>query len=403
MRLLYTVQRYGDDIVGGSEAACRLFAEHLAERGHEVHVVTSCARNYTDWADEYAPGTHTSNGVIVHRLPVVRPRATTRFEPLNEWTILGPRPMPLFQQRRWADEMGPRLAGYRAWLLDAAAEYDAVIHMTYLYSTTTSGLPVTSGRVPTILQPTAHDEPALWVRLHDTIFRLPDAFLFFTPEERQIVADRFAIDPPGATVGIGMELHPRADPATFRTTSGIGGDPYLIYVGRIDRAKGALEAFNFFAAYKRRNPGPLKLVFAGADVIQLPDHPDVLHVGFLDEPSKRAALAGSLALLQPSYFESFSIVLCEAWIQRRPALVQGRCAVLAGQATRSGGALAFQGFAEFEAALDTLVDNGALADQLGHAGRRYVEQHYAWARVLDGVEDTIDAARSRFAKRAEVR
>ena len=53
VRLLYTVQRYGPEIVGGSEAACRMFAERLVARGHDVHVLTSCARRFTDWADEY--------------------------------------------------------------------------------------------------------------------------------------------------------------------------------------------------------------------------------------------------------------------------------------------------------------------------------------------------------------
>ena len=53
MRLLYVVQRYGDDIVGGSEAACRQFAEALSNAGHSVEVVTSCARSYVTWEDSY--------------------------------------------------------------------------------------------------------------------------------------------------------------------------------------------------------------------------------------------------------------------------------------------------------------------------------------------------------------
>ena len=396
MKLLYTVQRYGEDIVGGSEAACRQFAEQLVRRGHHVEVVTSCAQSYVDWADEYEPGTTEINGVIVHRLRVAELRSMEKYGSLNDWTFMGPRPLPLFQQQRWTRLMGPQLKNYSTWLRTHASRFDAVIHMTYLYATTTMGLPVTSGSVPTILQPTAHDEPAIWVRQYDTVFRLADAFMFFTPEERQTVADRFDFEPDGAVIGIGMEVHLQADAGQFRRRFDLGDRPYLMYVGRIDTAKGVLEAFRFFEAYKARNPGPLLFVFAGEAVFDLPNHGDVVQVGFLDEEMKRSALAGCLALLQPSYFESFSIVLCEAWLQGRPALVQGRSDVLAGQARRSGGALPYQGFAEFEAALDLVVDDPVLADQMGQSGRRYVEASYNWPTVIDGVELAVELAQRNF-------
>jgi glycosyltransferase involved in cell wall biosynthesis len=399
VKVLYTVQRYGEDLVGGSEAACRLFAEQLARRGHHVEVATSCARSYVDWADEYEPGTVEINGVRVHRFRVAELRSPQRCRPLDDWIVRGPRPMPLFQQQRWLRLLGPQLDGYAAWLRTHAADFDAIIHMTYRFATTTMGLPITSGRAPTLLQPTAHDESGLWVRQFDTLFRLADAFVFFTPEERRVVADRFDFEPDGEVIGMGMDLRTAADDAEFRRRCSIGDRPYLLYVGRIDTAKGVGEAQRFFAAYKDRNPGPLALVFAGEAVVDLPVHPDVFRVGFLDETTKASALAGCLALLQPSYFESFSIVLCEAWSHGRPALVQGACDVLAGQARRSGGALPYQGFAEFEAALDALVDDAEFADRLGANGRRFVADMYNWPTVIEGVERAIQLARRNFARR----
>ncbi len=74
MRLLFVVQRYGAEVAGGSETFCRSFATRLAGRGHVVEVLTSCATSYLDWADVYAPGTETLDGVRVHRLPVARTR-----------------------------------------------------------------------------------------------------------------------------------------------------------------------------------------------------------------------------------------------------------------------------------------------------------------------------------------
>lgn len=399
MRLLFTVQRYGPQIVGGSESACRAFAEHLAERGHDVEVLTSCARRYTDWADELPAGTSHESGVTVHRLPVVRPREERTFGPYNEWTILGPRPMPSHAATRWATLMGPELRGHRRWLREHAQRFDAVIVMTYLYATATASIPVLAGRVPLVLQPTAHDEPAVWVRRYDTMFRQPDGMLFFTPEEEAFVRRRFTMDPLGKVVGIGIDLDDSSDPEGFRARHGLGDDPFLVYVGRIDRSKAVFEAVDFFAAYKRRRPGPLKLVLCGEAVGEMPRHPDLVHVGFLDEFTKRSAFAASLALLQPSYFESFSIVLCEAWVQRRPALVQGACQVLDGQARRSGGAIPYRGFAEFEAALDLLLADPALCAAMGSSGRAYVEANYRWDTVLDGMESVIDESIAAFGRR----
>jgi len=66
-----------------------------------------------------------------------------------------------------------------------------------------------------------------------------------------------------------------------------------------------------------------------------------------------------------------------------PGLVQGRSPVLAGQARRSGGAITYEGFAQFEAAVDLLIDQPALRQRLAAAGRSYVERRYAWPAVLD--------------------
>ena len=127
----------------------------------------------------------------------------------------------------------------------------------------------------------------------------------------------------------------------------------------------------------------------GDPVLPLDTHPDVISTGFVSEAAKRTAMRDAIALVHPSYFESFSLVLCEAWVQRTAALVQGRCAVLAGQARRSGGAIPYTGFAQFEAAIDRLWADPPLRTRLGLAGRRYVEQRYRWEDVLDRYESFL--------------
>ena len=396
MRILYVCQRYGQQIVGGSEAACRAFAEQLVGRGHEVSVLTSTAHQYTTWRNEYPAGESIVNDVTVHRLPVRAERTPEIFGPMHSWMVYGPKPTPTFQQRRWADLTGPQLDGIEGWIQTNAPRFDVVIFMTYMYTTTTRGLTAAAGRVPTILQPTAHDEPSIWIPLFETLLRMPDAFLFFTAEERAIVERRLRRETTGSVLGIGIDAHQVADPQPFRSAHGVGVSPYLLYVGRVDSGKGTVEAANFFAEYKRRNGGDLKLVVAGELIGAMPQHPDIVYTGFLDEGMKRSAMAGSIALLQPSYFESFSIVLCESWMQGRPALVQGRCAVLAGQVRRANGGLPYAGYAAFEASVDYLRGNPDVADAMGESGRDFVKQRYGWSEVLDGVESLIDVAQQRF-------
>ena len=76
------------------------------------------------------------------------------------------------------------------------------------------------------------------------------------------------------------------------------------------------------------------------------------------------------------------MALTEAWALRCAALVQGRCEVLSGHADRSGGALKYEGFAEFEAAVDLLLENQEIIAELGTNGRSYVEENYQWEHVI---------------------
>jgi glycosyltransferase involved in cell wall biosynthesis len=391
VRLLFVVQRYGPEVFGGAEVFSREFATRMAGRGHDVDVVTSCAVSYVDWANVYEPGTSSLAGVTVHRLPVDRPRDNVLFNGLNVRVNAGTRPTPLHLQRAWMDLQGPHLPELPGWLEEHAGSYDAAVFYTYLYWSTWAGLAAAGRHVPTVLHPTAHDEPPLYLALYDLMFRLPDALGYLTPEEAALVGGRFRLRRPNVTTGVGVELSPGGDEHRFRRQFGLGDEPYLLYVGRLDPHKGTEELASFFAAYKARHPGPLKLVFMGEPIRPIERHDDIVVTGFVGEDVKQDGLAGCLALMMPSYFESFSIVRLEAWVHRKAAIVQGNCDVLLGQARRSGGALPYRSFGEFEAAVELLVDDEDLRHRLGAAGRRYTEEHYDWDVVLGRYERFLEA------------
>ncbi|HET9732490.1 MAG TPA: glycosyltransferase family 4 protein [Acidimicrobiales bacterium] len=397
MHLLFVVQRFGLDIAGGAEQACRGFATRLAGRGHRVEVLTSAARDYTDWADFYPVGESVDDGVVVHRLGAAATRDLERFGRLQQRVVFGHHPVAWHLQQEWMKAQGPILDGLPGFLADRAAEYDVVVFFTYLYNTTFVGLPTAAGLAPTVLHPTAHDEPPIHLPLFDPVFRHPAAFGFLTPEEETLVRGLFRSRQPSLTVGIGVEMDDSpADVAGFRSRWALGDDPFLLFVGRVDMHKGAHELFDQFVAYRRRRPSPpLRLVFLGEPVQPLPEHPEVVVTGRFDDADRRAALQGCLCLVNPSYFESFSMVLTEAWAQHRAALVQGRSPVLTGQVRRSGGGLAYRGFAEFEAAVDIILDDPGATVAMGEAGRRYAERWYGWDPLLERYETLLELAAGR--------
>ena len=402
MRLLFVVQRYGPEVAGGAEAGCRELATRLAGRGHEVDVLTSRATSYVDWANAYPEGSTVEDGVTVHRLSVDHPRDPRFFGPLNGRVAWSSGHSPLFLQREWMRAQGPSLPALVPWLEANAAGFDVAVFVTYLYATTWAGLRVAAGLVPTVLMPAAHDEPPLWLELFDEMLRLPSAYAFLTEEEQLLVDRRARVRVPSAVVGLGVDLDTVGDEARFRASCAVGDRPYLLYVGRLDPGKGSDELYDHFTTYRARHPGPLALVVVGDPVKPLPPHPDVVTTGFVSDELKAGAIAGCEALVMPSYFESFSLVLVEAWAQRRPGLVNGRCDVLRGQARRSGGALPYRGYGEFEAAVEMLTGDAQLRRTLGERGRAYAESRYRWEDVLDHTEQLLRIAVTRH-RRAQPR
>jgi glycosyltransferase involved in cell wall biosynthesis len=393
MRILYVVQRYGETIAGGAEQYCREMAERMTRRGHDVEVATTCARSYIDWADEFEPGRAIVEGVPVHRFRVAAPRDNHRFGTLNARMVQGRGARPLFVQREWMREQGPWSPDLVDWIERNADRFDCVVCFTYLYWTTWATFAALQGHgVPLVIHSLIHDEPPLRRSLFDAEFRIPDAFALATPEEIDLIQRRFHFTPAGDVCGIGVEIAAdRADPARFRNAYGLGDRPYLLYVGRIDAGKGALALVDYFIAYKDRHPDDdLVLAVVGDDLIEIAQRDDIIGTGFVDYQMRDDAIAGALALAQPSFFESFSMILTEAFAFGRPAIVEGKCDVLRGHAHRSNAAIPYDGFAEFECALEMLRADPDLADAMGAAGRRYVEREYSWDSVLERYEALLD-------------
>jgi glycosyltransferase involved in cell wall biosynthesis len=139
----------------------------------------------------------------------------------------------------------------------------------------------------------------------------------------------------------------------------------------------------YLREYWARRGTSMTLVLTGRDPVEIPAplRPIVLDLGDVDIQERHDAYAAADVFIQPSTYESFSIVLMESWLQGAPALVNAHCDVTREAVEASGGGLSFDGFAGFAAALDLLLENRALRRALGARGRAWVLENCRWDDV----------------------
>jgi glycosyltransferase involved in cell wall biosynthesis len=373
MRLAVVVQRYGADINGGAELHARYLAEHLS-RHAEVRVLTTCARDYMSWKNDLPAGNDVINGVPVERYPVSHERDLQEFSRLS--THVFSRTHSLEDELRWLDCEGPTCPSLVKRVSQTSDTFDFLLLFSARYYQTYHSARVAAERA--ILVPTAERDPALGLGMFEPIFRGVRAIMYNTPEERALIqAVSGNSDVPDTVVGIGSEIPESVDAARGRRTFALDG-PFVIYVGRIDANKGCVELFDFFTRYHQHSGRALTLVLVGSPVLEIPSHPYIRHLGFISEQDKFDVLAAAEALLMPSYYESLSMVVLEAWALGRPVIANAKCDVLVGQCLRSHAGLYYENVAEFAEALDLLLDDPSLATRLGENGREYYAHHYSW-------------------------
>ncbi len=391
MRIAFVVQRYGQDVHGGAEMECRLWAERLAPR-HDVAVLTTCARDYLTWADYYPSGVENVNGVSVHRFPVDAPRDLAAFDQYTHMIYGGPHSDA--DEEEWMRQQGP----YSSALFDAIAareaDFDVFVFMTYLYCTSYFGLPLV--RHKAVLVPTAHDEPPLYLRMFRHLFAAPRYMIFNTTTERTFLNHVFDIAHiPGSEVAIGVDV---GATTTEEPTDTI---PTLLYIGRVHGSKGCDRLYEHFVRYRTERSTEIQLWFAGRLDMELPDRPDIRYLGFVSEEEKQQLLGQCSMLVLPSEFESLSIVCLEAWAAARPTLVNGVADVLREQSLRSDGGLFYTNYEEFAACLDLMLADRALRVQLGKQGRRFVQRNYTWPVMEARLETALERAVQHIADTAE--
>ena len=379
MRILIVVQRYGAEVVGGSESHARVVAHRLAKI-NEVEVATTNALDYWSWSPHFPAGESMDGTVHVRRFAVTGVRSPT-FKDAERHILFEPH--TLADEQRWLALQGPHTPGLLEFLARDGKGYDAILFYTYIYEPTAAGLPLVPERAALIS--TAHDEEPLRLAPYRALFQLPRAFGFLTPEERDLVHSRFHNDHiPSEVLSIGLDPPPWHDPEPFRERYAPRG-PLVLYLGQVSEGKAVDELVADWIAY-REDGGPGSLVLAGTVRMPVPDRDDIVSLGRVSDEDKYALLEAADVLVLPSHLESLGIVLLEAWQVGTPCLVSAKNKVTGGQVARANGGASYER-AGFARALHGVI---AKRDALGESGRRYVERECTWPPFDARLEQLVD-------------
>lgn len=385
-RIAIVVPRYGEEILGGAETLARGLAENLVDRGLEVDVLTTCARDHFTWHNYYRPGSEIINHVHVRRFPVNRDRGVKIFLDLSR-KIATHQELTTEEQYGWIDE-GVHSASLYDYIDRSGGLYDLLIFVPYLFGTTYYGSTLRPEK--SIIWPCLHDEPYAYFEATRTMLEECRGIMFNSWPEMEFAKERLRIVNDGMRV-IGFGFHDLTGVGVrFRKKYRIR-ERFIVYSGRLEAAKNLPLLVSYFTKYKDLNQNDLLLILTGTGPEILPGRRDIMPLGFMQEQEKLDAYAAATILCQPSVNESFSIVLMEAWLSEVPVLVHDRCAVTKYHCQKSNGGLYFGSYEEFEECVNLLLERPDLRRQMGANGRRYVLTNYNWDRIFGKFKAALES------------
>jgi glycosyltransferase involved in cell wall biosynthesis len=419
LKIAFIVQRYGAEILGGSEYHCRLIAERLAPR-HQVEVLTTCAVDYISWKNEYQEGADRIRGVTVRRFANARTRDIHAFNRYSEWIFTNKHSRE--DESEWLRQQGPWCPGLIEYLDRNHHQYDVLIFFTYLYAPTVLGARIAPHK--SILVPTAHDEPAIHLDVYKELFSLPAGVAYNTEVERRFLTTHFSIRAVDEeTIGCGVDLPASQSWSRAKETEASGASPtieeaeedpstvddspsfrphlaqrgtmfrrrhrlhgsFVLYGGRIDAGKGCEELIEYFSTYVQ-DGGDASLVLMGVKLMPLPEEPFIRFAGRLSDQERLQALEAATVVVVPSPYESLSLLALESFAVGTPILANARSEVLVDHCHKSNAGLYYADRDEFTECLRLLIADPHLRESMGRNGRRYVRQNYRWDVILGKYE-----------------
>lgn len=382
-KLGFVIPWFGFDIPGGAEAELKGLILHLYEAGIEVEVLTTCVYSFlSNWNCNYhKAGTSIEKGIAVRRF-VVRERNDEQFNQVNIKLMNNQIPLSEMEEAVFVTEMvnSPDLCQY---IRNNKDEYSLFVFIPYMFGTTYFGIQECYEKA--VMIPCFHDESYVYMECFRQKFSKVAGMIFHAKPEEELANKVYDLSGVNTKVlGEGVYTKYIFDAERFRKKYHMQ-NPFILYAGRKDEGKNIYTLINNFREYKLRNGINLKLILIGGGELKIPAEiaSDVIDLGFVDEQDKFDAYAAASLLCQPSKNESFSLVIMESWICKRPVLVHEECNVTKHFAVASNGGLYFKNYFDFEGAVNFVLENPEVADVMGMSGREFVLSNFSWDVIVE--------------------
>lgn len=373
----FVVPWHGQNIPGGAEMALRGVTEHLHKAGISIEILTTCVREFTaDWNENFhKPGLTEENGIPVRRFKV-RKRNVDAFNRVNI-KLMNDELLNLAEEEIFCREMINSPDMYK-YIEQHKNEYHCFVGIPYMFGPVYQMCKICPEKA--VLIPCFHEEAYIYMDVFKKAFSSIQGMIF-NAEPEKVLAERVyhTAGQKLITPGLGLDTGLVYDEERFRAKYDIW-EPFILYAGRKDVGKNIYTLIRYFAEYKKRNKNNLKLVLIGGGSVKLPKsvHGDVYDLGFVPIQDKYDAYGAALTLCQPSKHESFSFVIMESWLCKRPVLVHKGCDVTKHFAVTSQGGFYFDNYFEFEGQVNYYIEHPDTASKMGENGRKFVLENFDW-------------------------
>jgi glycosyltransferase involved in cell wall biosynthesis len=367
--------------VGGAEHLARRLIREIGDR-MTVDVATVVTENRSDWLRLLVDGVRDSDlyydvdGRRVRALGRWSPALRRRLRMLAPFYHLPGSPAPTIMGRLLRHPLAPAVAG--AGLVHNIFMGREAFSLGLLLAAAEAGRPF-------VFTPLRHERPLGWSSpAFRQLYRRSDAVIALTRGEAEWLIAHGARPERVAVIGAGPLSDPAATPEAARRL--LGGERIVLFLGQLHAYKGFAALLD--AAARLSDIRDVRFVFAGPDVRgharafrEAP--PNVTYLAAVPDALRDSLLAACSVCCVPSSRESFGLVFVEAWGYGKPVI--GGPANATRELIDEGvdGWSVAQDGALIAARVRELLDDPAMAQQMGAAGRAKVAQQFAWPAIAE--------------------